>query len=464
MNNNNRDPIIALATPTGEGAIAVIRLSGPHVIEIVDEVFHGRNLTKVETHTVHYGKLVDDQDMLIDECLATIFIAPRSYTCEDAVELSCHGSSYIVQRVIELFLSRGVRLAEPGEFTQRAFLNGQLDLAQAEAVADLIASETKEQHHLAITQMRGTVSKTIAALRGQLVEFAGLIELENDFSEEDVEFADRTRLKDLARKIKDVIENLQSSFRYGQAIKEGVAVAIVGNPNVGKSTLLNALLGDDKAIVSDIAGTTRDVIEDTIQIDGILFRFIDTAGIREAQDEIEKIGIDRTMQQLERARIVLHLQEISEEFETLAAGFRALPKRAEQHYIIVLNKSDEFHGCHRFDVEEAVSTLSNRTPAIALSALSLDGVDRLKKLLVDQVKSLQVDSSAATISSLRHYQALSIANDHLEKVLQGLESGLPSDLIALDLRYALHHLGEISGEISTDDLLGEIFSKFCIGK
>jgi len=458
------DPIVALSTPQGAGAIAVIRTSGPGVIEMVDALFHGRNLTKAEPHTVHYGKLQTEDGRAIDECLATVFRSPRSYTCEDSVELSCHGSSYIVEEVIKLLLAKGLRLAEPGEFTQRAFLNGQLDLAQAEAVADLIATKTKEQHHLAITQMRGQVSKTIAALRGQLVEFAGLIELENDFGEEDVEFADRTRLKDLANKINLVIQNLQNSFRYGQAIKEGVAVAIVGSPNVGKSTLLNALLGDEKAIVSEIAGTTRDVIEDSIQIDGILFRFIDTAGMRDAQDEIERIGIDRTMEQLERARMVLHVQEISEEFELLAQQFHQLPKKEGQQYIIVLNKSDEFHGCHRYDVEEAVSTLTDRTPTIALSALSTDGIDKLKKHLVDLVKSLKIDASAPTISNLRHFQALSIAQVHLEKVLQGLENQIPSDLIALDLRYALHHLGEISGEITTDDLLGEIFSKFCIGK
>ena len=458
------DPIIALSTAEGEAAIAVIRLSGKDVIDIVDSVFFGKNLKTVEGHTVHYGKIKGLDGVIIDECMAAVFRAPRSYTKEDAVELSCHGSKYIVQTILQLFLSQGVRLAEPGEYTMRAYLNGQLDLTQAEAVADLIASTTASQHELAMNQMRGGFSHMIQNLRGQLIEFASLIELENDFGEEDVEFADRTKLTSLVSQTRQMIQDLLHSFQYGNAIKEGVAVAIVGRPNVGKSTLLNALLNEDKAIVSDIAGTTRDVIEDTIQLEGVLFRFIDTAGLRETEDKIESIGIDRAKEQLSKAKIILYIDEIEEDHQAIITRFKKLTKaRQDQDVIILLNKSDAFHGCHAYDVEEAVSTLTNRTPVIAFSAKEKTRLVDLKSLLITSVNKLS-NSTQTTVTNMRHYQALEQTDRSLKAVLDGLEQNVSSDFVALDIRHALHHLGEITGEITTDDLLDSIFRNFCIGK
>ncbi|MBX2814704.1 MAG: tRNA uridine-5-carboxymethylaminomethyl(34) synthesis GTPase MnmE [Saprospiraceae bacterium] len=458
------DDIVALATPAGQGAIAVIRCSGPQVIDLADGVFFGKNLKQVAGGTTHYGKIKDDEGNIIDECMATVFQAPRSYTRENAVEISCHGSPFIVQEIIRVLLARGMRLALPGEYTQRAFLNGQLDLSQAEAVADLIASQTREQHRLALTQLRGGVTHEIKSLRKHLLEFASLIELENDFGEEDVAFADRDRLRSLAESVLHIINALKDSFRFGRAIKEGVPVVIVGKPNVGKSTLLNALLGDEKAIVSAIPGTTRDVIEDRISIDGILFRFIDTAGLRQAEDEIEKMGIERSYDQLAKAQLVLHLLEIEENADHLVAEYSSVRKLPDQAPIILLNKIDEFHECHSYDVEEAVSTLTGRTPTIAISAKTGRGLDRLRKEIVANVKSLQTDSGRPIINNLRHYEALDAASESMDRVLRGLKEEIPSDLVAIDIRHALHHLGEITGEISTDDLLGEIFSNFCIGK
>ncbi|MCL4165534.1 UNVERIFIED_CONTAM: hypothetical protein GTU68_020274, partial [Idotea baltica] len=364
------------------------------------------------------------------------------------VEISCHGSQYIIQKILELFLSTGARAANPGEFTLRAFLNGQLDLSQAEAVADLIASKSESQHKIAMDQMRGGVSVMIKGLRSQLIEFASLIELENDFGEEDVEFADRNGLKVLVQKILTVIIELQNSFKYGNAVKEGVPVAIIGAPNVGKSTLLNTLLNEDRAIVSDIAGTTRDVIEDSMQIDGILFRFVDTAGLRETTDHIESIGIEKTKEQTAKAKIVLFVVEIEEK----------IPLQADQQSIIILNKADSFHTCHSYDVEEAVSTLTNRTPTLAISAKEKTNVEKIKKQLVEFVHSGKSNSGSTILSNTRHYAALEQTKKSLEQVITGLDSQTPSDLIAMDIRHALHYLGEISGEISTDDLLESIFS------
>ncbi len=463
MNSLLTDTIIALSTPQGEGAIGVIRLSGPKAIDMVDENFAGANLIKSEANTVHYGKIKNKNGEIIDECLATIFRAPRSYTKEDVVEISCHGSSYIIQKIIELFLSQGARAANPGEFTLRAFLNGQLDLAQAEAVADLIASKTESQHQLAINQMRGGVSKMIGQLRQQLIEFASLIELENDFGEEDVEFADRQGLKDLVNKILKIILELQSTFQYGNAVKEGFAVAIIGAPNVGKSTLLNALLNEDRAIVSDIAGTTRDVVEDSIQIDGILFRFLDTAGLRETTDKIESIGIEKTKEEVAKARIIIFVAEIEEDHLQIVNAYKEIPILNKQSSIIILNKADAFHTCHSYDVEEAVSTLTNRTPCIAISAKEKTHIDKLKKQLVEIAKNSKTQASTI-LSNTRHFAALNETKNSLEAVITGLDNQVPSDLVAMDIRHALHHLGEISGEISTDDLLESIFSNFCIGK
>lgn len=462
--SNLNDPIIALSTAEGEAAIAVIRLSGKAVIEICDAVFYGRNLTRVNGHTVHYGKIKSDDNTIIDECMVSVFRAPRSYTREDSVEISCHGSRYIIQQIIQLFLSKGVRLAQAGEYTMRAYLNGQLDLTQAEAVADLISSTTASQHELAMHQMRGGFSQMIRDLREQLIEFASLIELENDFGEEDVEFADRSKLETLIKQIRQVIQDLIQSFQYGNAIKDGVPVAIVGRPNVGKSTLLNALLNEEKAIVSEIAGTTRDVIEDSIQIDGYLFRFIDTAGLRETTDKIESIGINRAKEQLVKAKIILYIDEIEEDHHAIIHRFKDIPiDRQTQDVIILLNKSDAFHGCHAYDVEEAVSTLTNRTPVIAFSAKEKTRINDLKALLISTVKKLS-NSSQTTVTNMRHFQALEQTDQSLAAVLTGLETKVSSDFMALDIRHALHHLGEITGEISTDDLLDSIFRNFCIGK
>ncbi len=462
--NIHKDTIIALSTPMGEGAIGVIRLSGAKAIDYVDEFFFGANLKKATPNTVHYGKIKDASGNIIDECLATIFKAPRSYTKEDVVEISCHGSSYIIQKLIEIFIGRGARPAEPGEFTLRAFLNGQLDLSQAEAVADLIASSSAAQHEMAMDQMRGGISKMVAGLREQLIEFASLIELENDFGEEDVEFADRENLKSLVHKILQVILDLKQSFEYGNAIKEGVPVAIIGAPNVGKSTLLNALLKEDKAIVSEIAGTTRDVIEDTITLEGIPFRFIDTAGIRTTEDVVENLGIERSRQQAEQAQIILYLTEIQEDHLAIIEEFKAMNFRPDQKKVILLNKSDDFHGCHSYDVEEAVSTLTSRTETIAISAKEQTNLERLRKVLVSAIQNKKGGNASTVVTNVRHFNSLSLTSESLNKVLEGLDGGMPSDLVAMDIRHALHHLGEISGEISTDDLLESIFSNFCIGK
>lgn len=464
MNHSLTDTIIALSTPPGQGAIGVIRLSGPEAIAIVDVAFAGRKLTQVEANTVHYGKLRDEQGRIIDECVATIFKAPRSYTREDVVELSCHGSPYILDQVIQLFLRAGVRLAQRGEFTMRAFLNGQLDLSQAEAVADLIASDSAASHELAMKQLRGGFSDQIAELRQELIDFAALIELELDFGEEDVEFADRGKLETLVQKIQAVIKRLLDSFAYGNAVKRGIPVAIIGQPNVGKSTLLNALLNEERAIVSSIAGTTRDVIEDSVVIEGLQFRFVDTAGLRETADEIESIGIGKSMEEMGKAKIVLYMADVTEDHQATAAAYLGLGLSEGQRGIILLNKIDQMENhCSAYDVEEAVSTLTFRTPAITFSAKDGTRLDDLRKLLVDTVQSM-AHGEDTTITNARHYDALHKAYASLDAVLTGLSSGITGDFIAMDIRQSLHYLGEITGEIHTDDLLDSIFGRFCIGK
>ena len=463
MNINVNDPIVAIATPTGQGAIGVVRLSGNGCIDILDACFYGKNLSKVDGNTIHYGKIRREDGSMIDECLVSIFKAPRSYTKEDSAEISCHGSPFILEEVVRLLISLGCRQAKPGEFTLRAFLNGQLDLSQAEAVADLIASENKMSHELALSQLRGGFSEEIKALRQELIDFASLIELELDFGEEDVEFADRGRLEQLVDKIQTVISKLIKSFSYGNVVKKGVAVAIIGEPNVGKSTLLNALLNEDRAIVSDIAGTTRDVIEDKLHIDGIEFRFIDTAGLRETKDKIESIGINKTKEEIEKANIVLFISEIKEDHQSIVKDFKEIRLKENQSAIILLNKIDQFHTCHAYDVEEAVSTLTGRTPCIAFSAKEGTGVERIKESLVKIIRAKEI-ADVSTVTNLRHYEALQKSNEALGAVLNGLKSGITGDFIAMDIRQSLHHLGEITGEINTDDLLESIFTRFCIGK
>ncbi len=458
------DTIVALSTPSGEGALGVVRLSGPDARRIADRIFCGKDLLQVPSHTIHYGTIRTSGGKILDECLVSVFIAPRSYTKEDMVEFSCHGSSYILEGLVRLLITEGARYAEPGEFTKRAFLHGQLDLSQAEAVAELIAADTGAQHRVALSQLRGGISDRIKNLRSRLIKFASLIELENDFSEEDVEFADRTALKDLVTELMDFVQPLIRSFAYGNALKKGVAVAIVGAPNVGKSTLLNALLQEEKAIVSAIPGTTRDVIEDSIRIDGILYRFIDTAGLRSTEDEIEAQGIRRSYEQITKADIVLYMSVVDEDTHELAARFKELNLSADQKAIILLNKADQYkHLCHRYDIQESVSSLCGRRETLLMSAKRGDGLDSLKQLLVDLVRSDHL-SDQMVITNLRHYEALRNTLQSLQAVQEGLSNDLPSDLIALDLRHAMHALGTISGEIYSDDLLDSIFRDFCIGK
>ena len=466
---NDSTTIAAIATPAGLGAIAVIRLSGPEAITIASQLFEspsGKKLADQKANTVHFGKLAGT-DGVIDEVLATIFRAPRSFTGEDTVELSCHGSVYIQQRILEALIHAGATLAQPGEFTQRAFLNGKLDLSQAEAVADLIASTSKASHRLAMNQMRGGFSHEIEQLREQLLNFTSLIELELDFSEEDVEFADRTSLRELVVKIINHVDKLAKTFSLGNAVKSGIPVAIVGNPNVGKSTLLNAMLNEDKAIVSDIAGTTRDVIEDTFAIGGISFRFIDTAGIRHTNDTIESLGIERTYQKVAQATIILLLVDPSESEETLDKSVEDIISRLsdDQHLIVTFNKID---GANPKLVEALESHLKarygDRLDTVAISAKHGSNLEEVNRLLVHKAGLEKMSESSVIVTNIRHYEALVNSRESLERALDGLDSGISGDFLAQDIREAIFYLGSITGNITTDDILGNIFSKFCIGK
>ncbi len=468
MQNNLSDTIIALSTPPGQGAIGVIRLSGNDAISIVDRFFKGRNLEKVEGNTVHYGKLYDENEKLLDECVTTVFRAPRSYTREDVIEISCHGSTYIIEQIIHLFLRMGVRMAEKGEFTMRAFLNGQLDLAQAEAVADLIASDNEGSHELALRQMRGGFSEEIKELRQELIDFAALIELELDFGEEDVEFADRQKLENLINKIQGVIKKLMDSFHLGNVIKNGVATVIAGRPNAGKSTLLNSLLNEDRAIVSDIAGTTRDTIEERLNIRGIDFRLIDTAGIRKAQDQIEKIGVEKTIEKIEQSTVVLYLFDVTEstpedlwqDVDRFLQGSKVLTSGSKQ--IFVANKMDL--NPYVKSVDYYKDDLITKENLITASAKNKMNMEAIKDLLYHAVIDNPQLMDQTIVSNSRHYDALNKSYASLEAVLRGLTTGITGDFIAMDIRQSLHHLGEITGEISSDDLLDSIFSRFCIGK
>lgn len=505
----NSDTICALATPQGGGAIGIVRLSGKESVKIADSLFSG-SLEKVEPYKMVYGSLRDGEK-IIDDVLAVVFRSPRSYTGEDCVELYCHASSYIEQKIIMLLISRGARMAEPGEFSKRAFLNGKMDLTQAEAVADLIASQTAAAHKVALSQMRGGFSNELKAMRGELLNLVSLMELELDFSEEDVEFADRVQLKRLLESVGKKIDRLIGSFSLGNVIKNGVPVAIVGATNTGKSTLLNALLGEEKAIVSDIHGTTRDVIEDCVNLNGITFRFIDTAGIRQTRETIEIIGIERTYTKLKQASVVILMLDAtrSDDFtaaiENLSSRFNA----ESQKLVIVLNKIDELEaalaacapagetsgeggsradkGCADNGVAESpgngglseaaareiaamvekIKALSSPMAPIAvlpLSAKKGEGLDRLVEVITDSQKDISLDSDAVLVTNARHFQALQSAKAALERVDEGLEAGTPTDLVAQDIREALYHIGTIAGEISTDEILGNIFGKFCIGK
>jgi tRNA modification GTPase len=452
---NFTDTIVALATPAGVGAIGVIRLSGDRAIEIVNAVFKPKDLSTQPTHTIHYGR-IESKGRVYDEVVASLYIAPRSYTKENVVEISCHGSPFIQESILQLFVEQGARFARPGEFTQRAFLNGAFDLAQAEAVADVIAADSAAAQNAALHQLRGGFSKELAALREELIHFASLIELELDFGEEDVEFADRKDLEALVNQLLTNIRPLVSSFRAGNAVKNGVATVIVGKPNAGKSTLLNALLNEDRAIVSDIAGTTRDSLEDEWTLGGIKFRLVDTAGLRETSDVIEALGVERTQAWVKKAQVVIYMADATSETpDGLAAGVEALGA-LEIPVIKLLNKVDQIAYLSAF--QSAIPDL------IPISAKNRDGLNDLETALLNVVGLDQVSTNGTLVTNLRHYQQLLQTQETLEGVLNALKTGLTGDLIAQDLRYALHHLGEITGQISNDDLLKNIFGKFCIGK
>ncbi len=436
------ETICALSTPQGIGAIGVIRVSGERTFEIVNKIFRGRDLTKVDSHTIHFGT-IRDGGVIVDEVLIAVFKTPKSFTKEDVVEISCHGSDYIIRYILKLLLQNGCRMAQAGEFTQRAFLNGQFDLVQAEAVADLIAADSEAAHKTAMNLMRGGFSNQLKVLREELIHFASLVELELDFGEEDVEFAERDDLKSLILKIQNFLKNLINSFDAGNVIKEGLPVAIIGPPNAGKSTLLNILLNEERAIVTEIAGTTRDVIEDVLFIEGIKFRFIDTAGIRETKDVVESIGIERSKDAMRRAEIVLLLSDNEDDNEDFISEFD------ENKIIRVRNKIDL--------VEKADNVIG-----LGISAKNNIGIDELKTAIVAKAKiKKQADTM---LTNLRHYEHLVKANEALSEVLNGLDIGITGDFLAQDIRLSLHHLGEITGSITSDDLLANIFSKFCIGK
>jgi len=477
LTTHHEDTIVALATPNGIGAIAVIRLSGLDAIAIANSVWKGKDLTKQASHTIHFGHIVDG-DLVLDEVLASLFVAPRSYTRENVVEISCHASGYIIESIIKLFIKKGARSAKPGEFTLRAFLNGQLDLSQAEAVADLIASNSKASQQVALQQLRGGFSTQLQTLREQLVNFASLIELELDFAEEDVEFANRDQLKNLIHEITKIVGRLIQSFELGNAIKNGVNTVIAGRPNAGKSTLLNALLNEERAIVSHIPGTTRDTIEEVLNIQGINFRLIDTAGIREATDAIEQIGVQRTMEKISQSALLVYvfdaagitLEELKSDLESL--------QRPGLTMLMVANKIDllesespqvgesESFGSGKlqsFDNFFRTSGLPDfRT--ITISAKKKQHIDELKQRIYSSSIKDQLSGDETMVTNIRHLEALQKTEEALVRVLGGIDGSITSDFLSMDIKQALHYLGEITGVVTTDDLLENIFSKFCIGK
>ena len=455
------DTIVAPATPPGTSAIAVIRLSGGEAIAICQRLFRGKDLTQQPSHTVHYGSLRDGGELL-DEVLVSVFKAPTSFTKENVVEISCHGSAFVVQKIIRSLLKHGARLAEPGEFTRRAFLNGQFDLAQAEAIADLIHSDSEATHQAALSQMRGGFSKQIAALRERLIDFAALIELELDFGEEDVEFANRADLKNLVTEIQAFIASLMESFRLGNVLKNGVPTVIAGKPNAGKSTLLNELLNEQKAIVSEIPGTTRDFIEDEIHIEGIRFRFIDTAGLRHTTDVVEAMGVARTREKLRQASLIIYLFDVNETSERELENELAEIRDLDIPYLLVGNKADKAPPAPEGGAKE--NSPFGGWGAILISAATGLGMDELKQRLLQKVRVDDYRPTDTLITSIRHYDSLRLTQESLGRVLDGMATGITGDLMAMDIRQALHHLGEITGTVTSDDLLASIFSRFCIGK
>lgn len=464
----NQDTICAISTAQG-GAIGIIRVSGPDAITITEQIFipskAGKCLVEQEPYTLTFGRIYNQKE-IVDEVLVSLFRAPHSYTGENSTEITCHGSIYILQQVMQLLIENGCRMAQPGEYTQRAFLNGKMDLSQAEAVADLIASSSAATHRLAMNQMRGGFSKELVDLRAKLLSFTSLIELELDFSEEDVEFADRSLLKTLATSIEATISRLVHSFSIGNAIKNGVPVAIIGETNAGKSTLLNVLLNEDKAIVSDIHGTTRDVIEDTINIGGITFRFIDTAGIRETNDAIENLGIERTFQKMEQAEIVLWIVDVTNAKSQISLlSEKILPKCENKHLIIVFNKADLIAENTKNTLKTFVQSLSQRQiDTIFISAKQQINTDELQKRLVTSANLPNVTQNDVIVTNIRHYEALTKALEAIHRVQQGLDSQISGDFLSQDIRECIFHLSDIAGEVTNDMVLQNIFHNFCIGK
>ncbi len=464
----SEETICAPATAAG-GAIAVIRISGPETTSICEKIFRpsdkNAHLNDQKGYTVLFGEIFSG-DMVIDEVLVTVFRAPHSYTGENSIEISCHGSPFIVRKILELLITNGATAAKPGEFTRRAFFNGKMDLLQAEAVADIVASKTRASHKIAINQMRGGFSGEIRKLRQELLNFASLIELELDFGEEDVEFADRTKLKIIISRVKEISDKLAGSFRLGNALKNGIQVAIVGKPNSGKSTLLNALLMEDRALVSEIPGTTRDSIEDSVVIDGIEYRFIDTAGLRETSDIIEMMGIKKTHEKIDQASVILLTDEISETPESInkrMSLLREITRESDKKLILLINKIDLSPVDHQIELAEKID-LEDSDSLLFISAKEKTGLEELRSRLGEIVMKERLSSDDVIITNIRHYEALKNVSESLGRVMSGLENQIPEDLIAIDIRQAIHYLGEITGEITSDEILGNIFRNFCIGK
>lgn len=440
--------IVAPATAAG-GAVMVTRLSGSRAIEIADRMFRGRKpLSECDGYTLHYGTIRNEQGEVVDDVVVALFRAPNSYTGDDTVEITTHGSEHICSELLRLAISYGATMATAGEFTRRAFLAGKMDLSRAEAVADIISSDSRWAHTIATTQMRGGYSAKLAKMRDELLRLCSLLELELDFSEEDVEFADRTTLRNMLADVELQVSTLLSSFSVGNAIKNGVNVAIVGEPNVGKSTLLNALVEDDRAMVSDVAGTTRDTIEATTIIDGIRFRFVDTAGIHDTENQLERMGIERTHRAIEKAHIILHLTSAD------SPEFKPIERNTSQHYIQVINKIDKINSIDDSATEDVIK----------ISAKQNIGIDELRNALRSTVDTSAINANSVVVSNMRHYAALRAAHEALTSARAALDNNIPSDLVSEDIRQVLHHLGEITGEITSDDILHSIFSKFCIGK
>ena len=446
---NPEDTICAISTGGGMSAIAVIRISGNKAIHITNSIF-SKEISNVNSHTIHFGNIIDNKD-IIDEVLISIFKDEKSYTGEESVEISCHGSIYIQNKIIQILVNKGCRSATAGEFTMRAFKNGKLDLSQAESVADLISSESKAAHQTALKNLRGGFSSKLQKLREKLIDFASLIELELDFSEEDVEFADREKFNDLLKNIKSELEKLIQSFKLGNSIKNGIAVTILGAPNVGKSTLLNCLLNEDKAIVSDIAGTTRDAIEDTLIIEGYNFRFIDTAGIRKTTDTIENLGIEKTLEKANKSEIILFIIDANQELESQLMELNKVRKENIARVLVIVNKID-------------VCEVDLNQDYISISAKNGEGISALKNKLLNFINTAKISESDSIVSNLRHYEQLQLTLHEINSIINGMGNNISGDFLSINIRQALFHLGSITGEVTTDDLLGNIFGKFCIGK